>query len=175
MYDYENLSWVWGADREIRPRATVWHNEALNSDPEWRIFLSAPNNHDRFFFLHAFWSLAFDFKAGFAINASQFYMLTSAILNIDVEYGVTMTSTPNILTTELRDLLYNQCVDHTYYYSIFIYPTGRIRVCMIRFISTGKNRGKLCLVCKKRFSCIHDKVFRDFRPFWIFPCYTRGR
>ena len=25
-----------------------------NSDPEGRIFLSAPNNHDRFFFLYTF-------------------------------------------------------------------------------------------------------------------------
>ena len=31
------------------------------SDPEGRIFLSAPNNHDIFFFLHTFWSPAFDF------------------------------------------------------------------------------------------------------------------
>ena len=37
----------------------------------------------------------------------------------------------------------------------FIYFTGGIRVCKIRFVSTGENRGKPCLVCKKnRFS--HD-------------------
>ena len=41
-----------------------------NSDPEGRIFLSASNNHDRFFFLHTFWSPAFDFNVGVAINES---------------------------------------------------------------------------------------------------------
>ena len=35
-----------------------WHH---NSDLEGRIFLSAPNNHDRFFFLHTFRAPAFDF------------------------------------------------------------------------------------------------------------------
>ena len=41
-----------------------------NSDPEGRIFLSALNNHDRFFFLHTFWSLAFDFNVELVINQS---------------------------------------------------------------------------------------------------------
>ena len=36
----------------------------------------------------------------------------------------------------------------------FIYPTGRIRVCKIRFVSTGENRGKPCLVCKKTQSIV---------------------
>ena len=141
---------MWGADREIRPRVTVWHHEALmpNSDLEGRIFLSAPNNHDGFFFLRIFWSPAFNFNAGFAINGSHSYMLTSAIMKIYVVYDVTMTSNPNILTTELRDLLYNQCIDNTRCNSIFIYPTGQIRVCKIRFVSTGENRRKPCLVCK---------------------------
>ena len=63
-----------------------------------------------------------------------------------------MTSTPNILTAELRDLLYNQCIDNMSCYSIFIYSAGRIMVCKIRFVSTGENRRKPCLVCKKRMS-----------------------
>ena len=41
-----------------------------NSDPEGQIFLSTPNNHDRFFLLHTFWSPAFDFNIGVAINES---------------------------------------------------------------------------------------------------------
>ena len=51
---YKNLSGVCGADRKIRPRVTFWHHETLpsdanlNSDPEGRIFQSAPNNNDRF-------------------------------------------------------------------------------------------------------------------------------
>ena len=59
-----------------------------------------------------------------------------------------MTSTSDFLTTELRDLLYNQCIDNTCCFSFFIYPTCRIRVCKIRFVSTDENRGKPCPVCK---------------------------
>ena len=33
---------------------------------------------------------------------------------------------------------------------LVIYPTGRIRACKIRFVSTGENRRKPCLVCKKK-------------------------
>ena len=60
-----------------------------NSDPKGQIFLSAPNN-DRFFFLHTFWSPAFDFNVGVAIKESGSYMLTPAILQVD--------STPNIFS-----------------------------------------------------------------------------
>ena len=63
-----------------------------NSDPAGRIFLSAPNNHDRFFFLHTLWSPAFDFNIGVAINEWRSYMLTTAILRVDVLCDVTMTS-----------------------------------------------------------------------------------
>ena len=49
-----------------------------------------------------------------------------------------MTLTPNVLTTELRDHIYNQCVDNTCCYSFFIYPTGWIRVCSIRFSALVK-------------------------------------
>ena len=95
-----------------------------------------------------FWSPAFDVNIGSSINESPSYTLTSAILKVDVVYDV-MTSTPNVLTTELRDLLYNQCIDNTCCYSFFIYPTGWISVCKKRFVSTGENRRKPCLVCKK--------------------------
>ena len=72
-----------------------------NSDPMGLIFLSAPNNHDGFFFLHTFCSPAFDFNVGVAINKSLSYTLTSAILKVDVA----LTSSPNVLMTELCDLL----------------------------------------------------------------------
>ena len=68
--------------------------------------------------------------------------LMSPILKVDVICDIVMTSTQNVLTAELRDLLYNQCIYNTYSYSFFIYPTGRIRVCKIRFVSMGENRGK---------------------------------
>ena len=83
-----------------------------NSDPEEQIFLSAPNNYDRFFFLYTFWPPAFDFNVWVAINESYSYTLTSAILKVDIVCIVAMTSTLNILTTELRDLLYNQCINN---------------------------------------------------------------
>ena len=78
--------------------------------------------------------------------------LTSAILKVDVVFDVAMMSTPNVCTTELRDRLYNQCINNTCYYSFFIYPMGRIKVCTIRFVSTGENCGKPCPICKKNWS-----------------------
>ena len=56
------------------------------------------------------------------------------------------------ITTELRDVLYTctTSVLKPHFYSFFIYPTGRIRICKIWFVSsTGENRGKHCLVSKK--------------------------
>ena len=125
-----------------------------NSDPEGRIFLSAPNNHDRFFFLHTLWSPAFHFNVRVEINKSHSYTLTSATLKVDVVCDVAIMSSPNVLMTELRDILYSQCIDNTCCYSLFIYPTGWIRVCEIRFVSTGENCGKPCLVCKKVYSIL---------------------
>ena len=144
---------MWGADRKIRPRVTVWHHEALPSDakqdPEEQIFLSVANNHDRFFFLHTFSSPTVAFNAEVAINEWRSYTLMSAILKTDVVCDVAMMSIPNILTTELHDLLYDQCIDNICCFSFFIYPMWWIRVCKIKLISTGENRGKPCLVCKK--------------------------
>ena len=56
------------------------------------------------------------------------------------------------ITTELRDVLYicTTSVLKPHFYSFFIYPTGRIRICKIWFVSSnGENRGKHCLVSKK--------------------------
>ena len=120
-----------------------------NSDWSWGIefFYLHQNNHDTFFFLHIFWSPAFDCTIG-AINESRSYMLTSAILKIDVLCEVTMMAIPSVLTTELCDCLVNQCIYNMVMIRFFIYPTGRIRVCKIRFVSTGENHGKPCLVYK---------------------------
>ena len=68
-----------------------------NSDPKGWYFLSAPDNHDRFFFLHTLWSPAFDFNVGDEINESHSYTLTSAILKVDLLYDVALTSSPNVL------------------------------------------------------------------------------
>ena len=112
-----------------------------NSDPKGWIFPAAPNNHDRFVFLHTFWSPAFEFNVGVTISKSSSYMLASDILKVDVVCDVAMTSTPDILT-ELCDLLNHQCIDKTCCYSFFISPTLWIRLCKIRFVSTGKNHWK---------------------------------
>ena len=47
------------------------------SDPEEQIFLSIPNNNDRFFFLHILWSPAFDFNVGVEIIAPKLEMMNS--------------------------------------------------------------------------------------------------
>ena len=150
---------MWGAESV---RGSLFGSLLMpNSDPEGQTFLSAPNNHDRFFFLHTFWSPAFDFNGGFSINASHVYMLTSAILKIVVEYDITMTPTPNILMTELRDLLYYHCIDNTCCYSIFIYPTGQIRVCQIRFVSTGESHKHIHTCCprdKRKWQIIYNQI-----------------
>ena len=106
-----------------------------NSDPERRIFLSAPNNYDRFSSLHTFRAPAFGFNVRVAVNESHSFILTSAILKTDVLCDVAMTPTPKVLTTELHDLLHNQCIDNMCRYSFFIRPTSRIRVCKIKFVS----------------------------------------
>ena len=110
----------------IRSKLNYLPSDA-KQDPEERIFLSAPNSHGRFFFLHTFWSPAFDFTVGCPDNESRSYTLSSVILKVDV----VMTSTTNVLTTQLRDLL---------------------MVCKTRFVSTCENRGKPFLVCKKYVS-----------------------
>ena len=77
-----------------------------NSDPEGRTFLSVPNNHDRFLFLHTFCAPEFDFSIGVAINELRSYMLTFATLKVDV----------------VCDLLYNQYIDNTCCYSFLFTP-----------------------------------------------------
>ena len=100
--DYKNLSWVWGADKKIQSED---HCLASWGFAEWSqrtIFLSASNSHDGFFFLHTFWSPAFDFNVGVPINEACCFTLTSAILKVDVICDVAMMSTPNIWTTWVK-------------------------------------------------------------------------
>ena len=120
-----------------------------NSDPEGHIFLSAPNNHDRFFILHTFHSPAFDFNVGVAIYKSRCLGLT---------YAKLMSKRLSYLTLYPTYVLTTRVV-----ISFFIYPMGQIRVCKIRFVSTGENCGKPCLVCKKAIFFIPDKEIWGFR------------
>ena len=74
MQEYKILSWVEvRIEKSVRVSligVTKLRRVMPNSDPEGRIFLSAPNSHYRYFFLHTFWSPAFDFNVGVAINES---------------------------------------------------------------------------------------------------------
>ena len=132
------------------------HCLASRGCAEGWIFLSASNNHNRFFFLPTFWSRTFNFNVGVAINESRSFTWMSAILKVEVICDVTMTSIPNVLTTELHDLLYNKCNDNTCCYSFFIYTTGRIKVCKIRFVTISKNR-------RKTLSGMQEKSFWNTR------------
>ena len=57
-------------------RVTDQHHETwrvmLNSDPEWRIFLSTPYTHDRYFFLHTFWFSTVDFQSRTCLKVTLF-------------------------------------------------------------------------------------------------------
>ena len=76
-----------------------------------------------------FWfRLGLCIRSLFAINESCSYTLTSAILKIDVVCDVAMTSTSDILTTEVRDLLYNQYILTT-------------RVVILFYLSHGSGKG----------------------------------
>ena len=81
MWEYKNLSRMWGADRKIcHCLASQGFAEwCQHSDPKGRIFLSAPHTHE-IPFLTYLWSPVFDFYVGGTCS----YMLTSAILTIDV-------------------------------------------------------------------------------------------
>ena len=143
---------MWGADIKICLRVTVWRHEALLSDAKqwsWGTDFSICTKQPGYILFLAY---LFDLHLILTLESplmSHSYTLTSAILKVDVVCDIAMTSTCNVLTTELRDLLYNQCIDNTCCYSFFVYPTGRIKVCKIRFVCTGENCGKNCLVCMK--------------------------
>ena len=97
------------------------------------------------FVLHTVCSPAFVFNVGVAINQSCSYMLMSTILKVDVICDVTMMSTPNIIMTELRDLLHNQHIDNICYSFLSIPLVNKDmwdKIC----------HGKLCLVCREAHS-----------------------
>ena len=146
---------MWRADRKIC--LSEDHCLAPRGFAEWCqtvvFFLSAPNNQDALFFMYIFWSPAFDCNVAFDINESRSY--TMKVLKVDVVCEVAMTSTPNVLTPELRDLLHNQ--KHVLLFVFFIYPTGRISVCKISCVSTGKIAENLVWYARNNYSDITCK------------------
>ena len=99
---YKNLSWLFDADWNIRPRVTVWLHVVLPVIPRNGFFFYPHQTTMIRFFVHTIWSQAFAFNICVAVNESRSYTLTSAILKIDVVCGVAMTLTPNVLTTVTR-------------------------------------------------------------------------
>ena len=69
-WDCKNLQGVWGADRKIRPRYTVWRHDASPSDAK-QLSRGTRQKTWRFFFLHTSWSSAFYFNVGVVINESR--------------------------------------------------------------------------------------------------------
>ena len=114
-------------------------------DPERRLFLSAPRTHNRFFFLHAF-----HFRKR---------VFDNAVISIADVHDIVMTIpwrlVTSTLTTACRDVRYNQCISNTRQFSIFIFLTWQIRVCEIRFASTGVICENPYPVCKNIW--IHHK------------------
>ena len=143
-WDYKNLSWVWGTDwnfgrgslfgimrlRRVRP----------NSDPEGRMFLSAPNNHDGFFLLHTFWPPAFDLNVGVPINESCSFTLMSAILKFDVVCSC----------NRHHDTWFSQNSRHAAHY---------------QYMGSGRNAGGVFrrFLENHRVKCHADNTFRRFR------------
>ena len=98
-------------------RVTVRHHEAFFyplriTMIDFRVYLSSSRP-------------AFDLNVGVAMNESRSFALTSTKLKMDVVCGVAMTST-NILTTGLRDRLYDQYIDNTCCYSFFFLYVPRV-------------------------------------------------
>ena len=52
MWEYKNLSWLFGVDRKLCPKGHCSAKVMPNRDPEGQSFLSTPNSHGRFFSLH---------------------------------------------------------------------------------------------------------------------------
>ena len=103
--------------------------------PRKGFFYSHQTATVRFFFLYTFWPLASDFNVGVTINVSHSYPLMWCCNEVNSQHLNDRITWPPI---------------ETCYYSFFIYLMSRKMVCKIKFVSTGENRRKTCLVCKIR-------------------------
>ena len=131
---------------------TVCHHEPCrempDNDSESWIFLSVPNSHDRFLILHTFQFPTTDFRLRIDVLVKIFFfnfLLVSQGLQNDVKEML------QVVETDVNKTDFD-----------------------ITFPYTSQSQGNFHGVCKKRISCISDKLFRDFHPFWIFPSCTRG-
>ena len=119
-----------------------------NGDSEEWIFLSTQNSHDRFFscipfdLQHLIWMLELPLTIMFLFNdvchvESWRHMWRH-------NYVTSQHLNDRAMWSPIKPMYWQ----HLLLFVFFIYPTGRIRVCKIRFVSTGENCRKPCLVCK---------------------------
>ena len=81
-----------------------------------------------FFFLHTFhfWKWVFD-------NAvTSIADVCHIVVTIPWCLVMSLRSVMSVLTMAYRDVLYNQWLSNTWKFLIFIFPTGRLRVCAIK-------------------------------------------
>ena len=127
-----------------------------NSDSEGWIFIFAPNKRYRFFFLHTFLSPAFDFNVGIPVNiptcwSPPYWNLTSYVISyVMSEWCQLQTAYQQTYVISYTTNVLAACVG----FRFLSIPWGWIWVCKIRFVSTGENRRKPCLVCKNILSQI---------------------
>ena len=112
------------------------------------VFQSVSHTHDRiFFFLQTFhfW------KWGFANAVTSIADVCHVVMTIQWRL---VTSLCSLMAN--RDVLYNHRTSNTSKFSIFIFPTGWIRVFEIRFAGTGVICGNPYSLCKKHvFNCTY--------------------
>ena len=96
-------------------------------------------------FLHTFhfWKWVFDNAVTLIAD------ICHIVMTIPWRLVTSLLSVTSTLTMAYCDVLYNQCISNTWKFSIFIFPKGLIRVCEIRFASTGVICGNPYAVCKK--------------------------
>ena len=126
--------------------ASFMHKKRVMSDcdPKGWIFLSAPNIYERFFFLHTF-----HFRKWVFDNAvTSIADVNHIVMTIQWRLVTSFLSVTSNLTTAYRDSRYNQFISNTWKFSIFIFPTARLRVCEIKFASTSVICGNPYPECK---------------------------
>ena len=140
-------------------------HEAVPSDAkQWSrgaAFISAPNNHDRFFFLHTgmSWSPAFDFNVGVAINEWCFYKSTSAILEVDGR----VRHCNNINSKHLNDRVTWPPIQPMYWQHLLLF---------VFYLSHGSDKVWKVKICqhwwksRKIVSGMQEKTFHDVFTFF---------
>ena len=147
---------MWGRDRKNPSRGSLsgitrlaeWCQTVIPSDGFFYLSLSS--------MIDSFACIPLISESGFLIMQS-FRLQMSAIFCDDntVTFMTSLRSVTSTLMMANRDVIYNQVIPNTWKFLIFIFPRGRIRVCEIRFSSSGVICGNPYPVCKKKGSSSH--------------------